>query len=260
MNHMTTLHFEKEDAMKVVIFAAGLSTRLRPCTNVCPKPMLPVAQQPMLLYIIEQLRDVGLREIIFTTHYLPSVIRDSLGNGTFYGVSIRYAHEEKLMDTAGSLRCILDECNEEILAVGGNDYLPNLDIHALVNFHRMKRGVGTIAFAVTHPPHDPKHFGQGVLDEDARLQDFAEKPEQFLSSLLHTTYQIYNPVVKEFIPEGVPCSIPRDLIPALLRAQMPVYGFVAPAPFLCISTKEEYAWTCAIMEKTMLPIGGPHDH
>lgn len=246
--------------MRVVIFAAGLSTRLRPLTDTCPKPMLPVMQQPMLLHIIEQLRDAGLREIIITTHYLPSVIRDFFGNGSSYGVSIRYAHEEKLMDTAGSLRLILKECSEEVLAIGGNDFLPNLDLHELMQFHKVKRGVGTIAFAAAHAPHDPKNFGQGVLDEDARLQGFIEKPEQFVSSLLHTTYQIYNPVILDYISDSVPCSIPRDLIPVLLQAHMPLFGYVAPAPFLCISTKEEYAWTCEILGKTVLPIGGTHDH
>ncbi|MFA6587856.1 MAG: nucleotidyltransferase family protein [Patescibacteria group bacterium] len=230
--------------MQTIIFAAGLSTRMRPYTDTCPKPMLSVDNQPMLFYIIKQLRDAGITDITITTHYYASVISGFFGDGKSLGVSIRYAHEDKLMDTAGSLRNIAIQRNEEVLAIGGNDYLPNLDIPAFVDFHRIKKGVGTIAFIETHPPHNPRNFGQGVLDVDSCLINFEEKPEKFISPLLHTTYQIYNPEVAEYIPKDVTNSIPRHLIPALLKVHTPVYGYLAPAPFLCVSTKEEYKWAC----------------
>lgn len=232
-----------------IVLAAGLSTRLRPLTNSCPKPMLPVAGKPMLAYIVMQLHDAGFSNIIITTHYFPEVIQEYFGNGSDYGVAVTYVHETTLLDTAGSLRNAASDISEDVLVIGGNAFLPNLSFTEFIRFHEAKQGVGTIAFAQAHPPYEIRNFGQGVLDNNSRLLAFQEKPANQLGTLLHTTYQIYTREAIKHIPPSVQCSIPRYLIPILLSNGLPIYGYVAPPPFFCISTQAGYAWICDMMEK-----------
>lgn len=223
--------------MITVILAAGLSTRLRPLTNAIPKPMLPVAGRPMLEHIIEHLVSYNQRNIIITTHYMSERIIEYFGDGSRFGVSIRYAHEEVLMNTAGSLKLIEDVLDGRFMIIGGNDLLPDLDVQDFMDFHVSKKGVGTIAFKEAD---DPTPFGQGVLDVDGRLVSFKEKTKPPISNLIHTTYQIYEPEVLSLIPAGIPASIPEHLIPALLASGKVIMGYVTTSNFVCISTKEHY--------------------
>lgn len=223
--------------MITVILAAGLSTRLRPLTNALPKPMLPVDGRPMLEHIIEHLVSFNQRNIIITTHYMSERIVEHFGDGSRFGASIRYAHEKILMNTAGSLKLMEVILDGRFMVIGGNDFLPGLDIYDFVKFHDLSKGIGTIAFKEVK---DPTLFGQGILDVNGRLVSFKEKMNPPISSVIHTTYQIYEPKVLSFIPPDVPASIPEHLIPALLVGNMKIMGYVTTSPFVCISTKDHY--------------------
>lgn len=88
----------------------------------------------------------GFDEIIITTHYCSDRIRDHFGDGNTFGVHVRYAHEKQLMNTAGSLKLLEDSLYDDFLVIGGNDYLPELDLAELVNHHTSCGGIGTIVF------------------------------------------------------------------------------------------------------------------
>ena len=162
--------------MQAVILAAGISTRLRPLTDDLPKPMLPVAGRPMLEHIVEQLASCRITDIIITTHYRANRITDYFGDGTRFGVRMRYAHEAILMNTAGSLKSIADLLSDDFLVIGGNDLLPTLDVVELIRFHEEHGGIGTIVFKYLDDPALLPLFGQGVLDVDGRLVAFAATP------------------------------------------------------------------------------------
>ena len=226
--------------MQAVVLAAGISTRLRPLTNNLPKPMLPVCGRPMIEHIVRQLAAYGFHEVIITTHYRAERIRDHLGDGASFGVNIAYAHENALMNTAGSLKRLADTIRDDFMVIGGNDFLPTLDLHDFIRFHKTRGGIGTIAFKRLKDNVLLPLFGQGLLDNDNRLIAFEEKPERNLSSLVHTTYQIYDPRVLDYIPAGISCSIPEYLIRRTLMAGEKIYGYETDSPFICISTKEQY--------------------
>lgn len=226
--------------MKAVILAAGISTRLRPLTNNLPKPMLSVMGKPMLEHIVNYLASYGIRDIIITTHYLSERIRDHFGDGDSFGVHIQYAHEDVLLNTAGSLKRLENALVTDFLVVGGNDLLPDLDIRMLYKFHSQREGIGTIVFKRLLDTKLVQLFGQGVLDVDCRLIKFQEKPTTYLSDLVHTTYQMYSPRVFHYIPCGLPFAIPVDLIPTLLDSNEIIYGYTTESPFICISTIEQF--------------------
>ena len=227
--------------MQAVLLAAGLSTRLRPLTDNLPKPMLPVLGAPMIEHVVRQLASAGFSEIIITTHFCAETIRNHFGSGARFDVHIEYAHEPVLMNTAGSLKRIEPMIRDDFLIIGGNDLLPTIDLHAFARRHFECGGIGTIAFKQLSDPALLSNFGQGVLDDDDRLVAFKEKPTHLLSDLIHTTYQIYSPRALRLIPEGIPCSIPEFLIHRMLASGERLYGYRTTSPFICVSTKDQYA-------------------
>jgi len=226
--------------MKVVILAAGKSTRMYPLTKDRPKPMLSVGGVPIIERIIRQLQEHGLTDIIITTHYLPDVIVGHFGDGTQCGVSIQYSYEEELLETAGSIKRLEHFLKEDFLVIGGNDFLPDIDLNDVMSFHRKKGGIGTIVFKKFEDEKVALRFGQGVISLGGKLEYFEEKPKQTVSDMIHTTYQIYSPKIFRYIPQNFSFSIPFDLIPRLIRKQEDLFAYETRSCFVCVSTKDLY--------------------
>jgi mannose-1-phosphate guanylyltransferase/phosphomannomutase len=117
--------------VKAVIMAGGEGTRLRPLTSNIPKPMMPLANKPMMEHIIGLLRQHGFTDIVVTLAFLPQAIRTYFGDGSEFGVRMRYATEEMPLGTAGSVRNAMDELDERFLVISG-DVLTDIDLTALV--------------------------------------------------------------------------------------------------------------------------------
>src|ERR1700751_871117 len=90
--------------MKAMVMAAGAGTRLRPLTFSVPKPMVPVANRPVLEYTLENLRRHGVTDLVLNLHSHPDLIRRHFKNGAAWGVRIRYSHEPELLGTAGGVK------------------------------------------------------------------------------------------------------------------------------------------------------------
>ena len=110
--------------MQVVILAGGLGTRLRPLTEVVPKPMVPVNGRPFLEYIIAHLAAQRLRRILLLVGYLGERVRDHFGDGSGFGVTIEYVWEKTPMGTGGALRAALPQLEENFLLLYGDSFLP----------------------------------------------------------------------------------------------------------------------------------------
>lgn len=202
--------------------------------------MLPVLGEPMIAHIVRQLGASGLQDVTITTHFCADRIRDYFGNGSAFNVSIRYAHEDKLMNTAGSLKLLEATLRDDFLVIGGNDFLPAIDLSDVIRFHKKCGGIGTIVFKRMTDAALLPLFGQGVLDSEQRLVTFEEKPHRHVSDLIHTTYQIYNVRALRHVPANTPCSIPEYLIRRILASGKKIFGYVTESPFVCISTPELY--------------------
>jgi mannose-1-phosphate guanylyltransferase/phosphomannomutase len=219
----------------VIILAAGISSRTQEIAKNVPKPMLPLDGRPVMECVIEFLRTSGFNKMIVTTHYQAKQIVEYFGDGARLGVKISYSYEPQLLNTAGSLRFIYDRLEPEFLVCGSHFYLPRLDLNAMVEFHRSKHGVGTIAFC-TIENHLAQYFGQAILNDAQRLVRFQEKPCVDFNVLVHTTYQIYRREVITMVPQGESLSIPDYLVPKLLEHGLPVYGYITQGPLISVST------------------------
>ena len=98
--------------MRAMILAAGRGERLRPLTDTRPKPMMPLANRPMMEHIVDLLVRHGVEEIVVTVAFMANTIRTYFGDGSEYGVHIQYATEETPLGTAGSVRNAADALEE----------------------------------------------------------------------------------------------------------------------------------------------------
>lgn len=227
--------------MKALILAAGAGTRLRPLTDTCPKPMLPVAGAPLLVHTLRWLRRYGVVEAALNLHHLPDVVRTALGDGERFDMRLRYSYEPTLLGTAGAVRRIADDDPtffDQTFAVIYGDLLVNLDLEDLLAFHHANRSLFTLALKHTLTPHS-----QGMIEVDAagRVQRFVEKPQTWVAGdTANAGVYLCEPEILNAIPAGF-SDFGHDIIPALLRAGKPVYGKPLVGYLLDIGTPEAYA-------------------
>jgi mannose-1-phosphate guanylyltransferase/phosphomannomutase len=224
--------------MKAVIMAGGEGTRLRPLTSNVPKPMMPVVNKPMMEHIVGLLREHGFEDIVVTLAFLPHAIRTYFGDGSEFGVRMRYATEETPLGTAGSVGNARDELDERFLVISG-DVLTDMDLSALVALHDERKAVATIG--LKRVP-DPLEFGIVITRDDGSVERFLEKPTwgQVFSDTINTGIYVLEPTVFEFIAAGKPVDFSSDVFPALLDAGLPIFGHVSEGYWEDVGTLEAY--------------------
>ena len=224
--------------MKAVIMAGGEGTRLRPLTSNCPKPMLPLANRPMMEHIVTLLKRHGIDEIVVTVAFLANQIRTYFGDGSEFGIKVVYATEDQPLGTAGSVRNAMDVLDERFLVISG-DVLTDIDLGKILAFHEEKQALATIG--LVHVPN-PLEFGIVITREDGSIDRFLEKPTwgQVFSDTINTGIFVLEPEIFDFIPDGRPVDFSGEVFPALLEASKPLYGAVAEGYWEDVGTLDSY--------------------
>ena len=218
--------------------AGGEGTRLRPLTSNQPKPMVPIVGKPCMEHIVELLRGHGFDDIVVTVAFMPQAIRGYFGAGESHGVSIRYSVEESPAGTAGSVKLAEEALDDTFLVISG-DALCDIDLSALVRFHREKGGVATLGL-VSVP--NPLEFGIVVTDGDGRIERFLEKPSwgQVFTDTINTGIYVLEPEVLQRVPTDRPFDFSKELFPLLLEMGKPLYGYVAEGYWQDIGNLDQY--------------------
>ena len=187
--------------MKAVVMAGGEGTRLRPMTANQPKPMLPVANRPIMEHVLRLLKRHGFAETIVTVQFLAALVRNYFGDGEEFGMSLQYATEEMPLGTAGSVRNAEDALRDEPFLVISGDALTDMDLTAMVSYHKEKGALVTVGLA--RMPN-PLEFGIVITHEDGRIQRFLEKPTwgQVFSDTVNTGLYVMEPEVLAEVPPG----------------------------------------------------------
>src|SRR3954470_16139857 len=225
--------------MKAVIMAGGEGTRLRPLTSNQPKPMMPLANRPMMEHIVRLLKEHGFEEIVVTLAFLPQAIRTYFGDGSEFGVRMVYATEETPLGTAGSVRNAMEELTERFLVISG-DVLTDIDLTALLDFHDRNKAMATIGLTAVE---NPVEFGIVITQPDGTIERFLEKPTwgQVFSDTINTGIYVLEPIVFEKIPEGEVVDFSSDVFPALLDDGHTLHGHVAEGYWEDVGTLEAYS-------------------
>lgn len=210
--------------MKAVIMAGGEGTRLRPLTSTQPKPMIPVANRPLLDHVLRLLRNHGITDVVVTVAFHDNAIRTYFGNGAELGMRLAYAVEESPLGTAGSVRNAMEELDDTFLVISG-DVVTDIDLSALAAAHRDAGAIATIALKAVE---NPVRFGLVVTRPDGSVQRFLEKPTwgDVFSDTINTGIYVLEPQIFDVIRAGEPEDFSADVFPRLLERDEHLHGFV----------------------------------
>lgn len=209
--------------MKAIIMAGGEGSRLRPLTCNCPKPMVPMANRPVMEYAVEQLKNYGIKDIGVTLQYLPQQIMDYFGDGSQWGVRLEYFVEDRPLGTAGSVKNAQEFLDETFIVISG-DALTDIDLQPAWEFHRQAESLATL---VLTPVDNPLEYGVVITDSEGRIRRFLEKPawSEVFSDRVNTGIYILEPQVLSWIPEGQMYDFSKDLFPRLLKEGQRLFGY-----------------------------------
>jgi mannose-1-phosphate guanylyltransferase/phosphomannomutase len=224
--------------VKAVVLAGGEGTRLRPLTSSQPKPMIPIANVPMMEHIVHLLARHGFDDIVVTLAFLADQISNYFGDGSDFGVSIRYSLEERPLGTAGSVgnaRALLDE---PFLVIAG-DALTDVDLRGLYEAHRKQEAFATIALKRVE---NPTEFGIVITRDDGSIERFLEKPTwgQVFSDTINTNIYVLEPEIFDLIPADESVDFSEDVFPAVLAEGRRIYGHIAEGYWEDVGTLDAY--------------------
>lgn len=225
--------------MKAVIIAGGRGERLRPLTDTTPKPMIDVNGKPVLEHVISLFKKHSITDFIITLHYLGEKIRSYFADGSRFSVKIKYIFEREPLGTAGGVRLAKKFIHETFLVTSG-DILLDLDIKAMIDFHKKKKAFATLNVYKRYGP-DPK--SSILFNKENRISRFVERPEpQEIKGdfvFANGSFYIFEAEIFDFIPKNKPSDFGKDIFPKLLEAKKPLFAFPTGGYFIDIGNLEK---------------------
>jgi dTDP-glucose pyrophosphorylase/CBS domain-containing protein len=217
----------------MVIMAGGQGTRLRPHTEDCPKPLLPVAGKPILEHIIERAKSEGFCHFVLAIHYLGHMIEDYFGDGSRWQIQIDYLREDAPLGTAGAIG-LLNPRPVVPFLVSNGDVLTDIHYGDLLDFHSRNAAAATMSVRV----HEWQHPFGVVHTKGIDITGFEEKPV----ALSHVNAGIYvlEPDALDCLPKGEQCDMPT-LFARLREKGARTIVYPMHEPWLDVGKPEEYA-------------------
>ncbi|NIO15941.1 MAG: NTP transferase domain-containing protein [Deltaproteobacteria bacterium] len=226
--------------MKAVVMAGGFGTRLRPLTENVPKPMVPVANLPMMEHVISLLKKSGITDLIVLLFFQPEKITGYFQDGSSFGVGIEYVTPEADYGTAGAVKQaahLLDD--DENFVVISADIITDIDISSAVAFHREKKSLATIVLTRVE---NPLEYGIVIINENGGVVKFLEKPSwgEVFSDTINTGIYILNRKVLDHIPVREEFDFSKQLFPNILSSSLPLFGHVSGGYWKDVGNLDEY--------------------
>ena len=221
-------------APRAMVLAAGRGTRLRPLTDVTPKPMIEVAGRPLIAYSLGLLRAHGIRDAVVNTHHLGERLQADLGDGSAWGVRVHYSHEDDLLDTGGGIRAAKplldalippgsDPADAPIVILNG-DVVCEAPLADILRFHHEKRALATFVLR-----DDPEAASYGLFgcDGEGRIRRFLGRgePADGLVERMFASVQVLDARMLDLMPAGRPFHTMRELYPELFARGERFFGF-----------------------------------
>jgi len=224
--------------MTGVILAGGFGTRLRPLTINIPKPMVPIANKPILHHIIKLLKKNGIKDLIIILYHQPELIKDYFKDGEKFGVNIKYIISDEDLGTCGATALAKEYLKDDFLVISG-DILTDFNLSEIINFHLKKKSIATITLTRVS---NPLQYGIVITTEDGKIVRFLEKPSwgEVFSDTINTGIYILNPKIFDFVPEKKEFDFSKNLFPLLLKKELPIFGYISSGYWKDIGNVKEY--------------------
>jgi mannose-1-phosphate guanylyltransferase len=222
--------------MQAVILVGGEGTRLRPLTSTVPKPVVPLVDRPFIAYMLEWLQRHGVDDVIMSCGFLATAVRNVLGDGSGYGVRLRFVEEPDPRGTAGALKYAEELLDERFLMLNG-DILTDLDVTAQIAQHEDTGALATLGLV---PVEDPSAYGLVRLDHDRAVLEFVEKPsaDRIDTHNISAGAYVLERSILDLVPPDQNVSIEREVWPRLVGHGL--YAYPHEAYWLDIGTPERY--------------------
>ncbi len=231
---------KENNGITAFVLGAGLGTRLRPITDTVPKVMVPFLGKPLLERTVCLLRDQGFTDIVVNVHYLPDVIRDYFGDGSRFGVRMRYSDETaQLLETAGALKKAEPLLSDTFLLIYG-DHTHRFDFRDAVAFHGRHGGAATAVLKKSRNPQNGEVWETDpasgrIVAGHVRPHAVTEYGPNMRSN---SGLYVLSKKMIAGIPAGRPVKLDAEIMPQLVDAGE-AYGFPTDEPILDIGTPEK---------------------
>lgn len=229
--------------MKAVVIAGGKGTRIATVNSEIPKGMIPVEGKPIIEHELMLAKRYGIGDFIFIIGHLGQQIHDYFKDGSQWGVNIKYFQEQTPLGTAGALAYLKEDLKEDFFVFYG-DTIMDIDMQAMMNYHKTKKADATL---LIHPNDHPYDSDMVDTDEGGRIRHFFIKPHPtglVCKNMVNASFFIFSPKILQHIEKGVKCHIEKDILPKCLQAGMNLYGYVSFEYIKDMGTPERYASVC----------------
>lgn len=219
---------------EAILLVGGFGTRLRPLTNHRPKPMLPIASLPVTEHQLAMARRAGIKRIVLATSYLSEVFIPYFGDGSKWGMEIKYAVEKEPLGTGGAIRNAAKElAGDQQIVIFNGDVLSSHSLKAQLNLHISSNADVTLHLT---PVEDARAYGCVPTDANGRVTAFLEKMDNPVTNTINAGCYVFDKSVIDAIPENEVISVERQTFPNLIADNKKVMGFIEKAYWLDIGT------------------------
>jgi mannose-1-phosphate guanylyltransferase len=200
--------------------------------------MIPLVNQPFIEHMIENMRDQGITEVILAVQYLAERFRESLGDGSRLGLKVHIVEEPEPRGTAGAVKNVEHMLDGTTFVFNG-DVMTDLDLRAMLAFHRERESLLTIALT---PVEDPTSFGLVETNGDGRIRRFLEKPnrDEVTTNMINAGTYIIEPQVFRYVPPAQHYMFERGLFPVLLQTSDPMFGYPSQSYWTDVGKPQTY--------------------
>lgn len=221
-----------------ILLVGGLGTRLSPLTNRTPKPMLPIANLPVTEHQLLVAKAAGITKVVLATAYLAETFTPYFGDGSKWGIELKYALETEPLGTGGAIRnaaeLIFSEISDdEPIVVFNGDVLSQHNLAAQIELHRTSSAAVTLHLVSVE---DARPYGCVPVDENGKVTDFLEKMENPITNTINAGCYVFNHQVIQEIELGKVVSVEREVFPQLLKHKKVVQAFVDNSYWLDMGT------------------------
>lgn len=232
---------ENRDDVKAVVLAAGVGSRLDPLTSQIPKPLVPVANIPVMEHLIRLLAKHNIKEVHANLHYMPEKITKYFGDGSDWDVDLNFMHEPKLSGDAGGVRACKQYLKDGTFVVLMGDLLTDADLTKIIAEHKAKGALASIALKQV-PKEELNRFGVVVTNDEGYITGFQEKPEaeEALSDKISTGIYVFEPEIFNYMPEHGELGFGRQVFPKLIELGLPLLGIEIDDYWSDVGTIQQY--------------------
>ncbi len=223
-----------------MVLAAGYGSRLRPLTQLLPKPLVPVANRPLIHYILAQLQKAAVVKVAINLHHLAHLIPEALGDGSAFGLELTYSKESEILGTGGGVSRMRSFLQDGPFLLLNGDILTGVDLQSVLQTHRRQ---GAAATMVVRPLPTQASFTPLAIDEENWLVRFKHARQEARGkerAVMFCGIHVLEPTVFDFLPASGFSCINDEAYTAMIAAGLKVATHVYQGPWFDLGTPAAY--------------------